>query len=79
MTIQFNIKDPEGLKEGQLLIYNGKKFEAISKDHLLEGVMKDFAVLKREFEMLREQTKVLKKQINKRQKRFLGAFVKEVK
>jgi len=29
--------------------------------------------------MLREQTRVLKEQINKRQKRFLGAFVKEVK
>jgi hypothetical protein len=79
MTIQFNIKNPEGLKQGELLIYNGKKFEAIKKEHLLEGVMKDFAVLKKEFEMLREQTRVLKEQINKRQKRFLGAFVKEVK
>lgn len=79
MTIQFNIKDPEGLKEGELLIYNGKKFEAIKKEHLLEGVYKDFFELRKDFKLLEQRVAVLKKQINKRQKGFLSAFVRKVK
>ena len=79
MTIQFNIKDPEGLKEGQLLIYNGKKFEGIERIHLFEGIYKDFLQLRKEYEMLESKVRVLQKKINKRQKRFLSAFVRKVK
>ena len=79
MVIQFNIKDPEGLKEGELLVYNGKKFEAISRQHLFEGVYKDFFKLRNDYKLLEQKVKILQKQINKRQKRFLSSFVRKVK
>jgi chaperonin cofactor prefoldin len=79
MTVQYNLKNPEGLKKGDILIFDGKKFDVITKEQIVKDLHKEFEALKQEVEMLRNQTNQIKVQVNQRQKRFLGAFVKKVK
>lgn len=79
MTVQYNLKNPEGLKKGDILIFDGKKFDVITKEQIVKDLHKEFQALKQEVEMLRNQTNQIKVQVNQRQKRFLGAFVKKVK
>ena len=78
MVIQINVKNPEGLKKGDLLIYNGKNFDAISQDDIIKGLLKDMQGLKTEIKSLQSQVKNAKEKMNKTQKGFLKAFVKEV-
>jgi chaperonin cofactor prefoldin len=79
MTIQFNVKNPEGIKSGDLLIYNGKNFEVITKKEIVSDLQKDLEKLKNEIEILKQQSIKVKETVNTRQKRFLKAFLKEVK
>lgn len=79
MTVQYNLKNPEGLKKGDILIFDGKKMDVITKEQIVKDLQNEFDKLKNEFEVLRNQTKNIKEQVNRRQKRFLGAFLKKVK
>ena len=79
MTVQYNLKNPEGLKKGDILIFDGKKMDVITKDQIVKDLQKEFDKLKEEFEILRNQTKNIKEQVNQRQKRFLSNFIKKVK
>lgn len=79
MTVQYNLKNPEGLKKGDILIFDGKKMDVITKEQIVKDLQNEFDKLKNEFEVLKNQTKNIKDQVNLRQKRFLGAFLKKVK
>lgn len=79
MTVQYNLKNPDGLKKGDILVFDGKKFDVITKEQIIKDLQKEFQALKQEVEMLRNQTNQIKVQVNQKQKRFLGAFVKKVK
>ena len=79
MTVQYNLKNPEGLKKGDILIFDGKKMDVITIEKITQDLRKDFKALEQKFEVLQQQNIKLKEQVNQRQKRFLGAFVKKVK
>lgn len=79
MTVQHNLKNPEGLKKGDILIFDGKKFDVVTIEDIVSEVKKEIKALEQKVQMLDQQNKKLKEQVNQRQKRFLGAFVKKVK
>lgn len=79
MMVQHNLKNPEGLKKGDILIFDGKKFDVITTKDIVSEVKKEIKALEEKVQMLDQQNKKLKEQVNQRQKRFLGAFVKKVK
>lgn len=79
MTVQYNLKNPEGLKKGDILIFDGKKMDVITKEQIVKDLQKEFDKLRQEFELLKNQTQQIKEQVNQRQKRFLGTFIKKVK
>jgi chaperonin cofactor prefoldin len=79
MTTQFNIKNPEGLKAGDILIYDGKKFDVITKEKIVQDLQKQISELKTEIEVINNRTKIVLEKINERNRRFLSAFVREVK
>jgi hypothetical protein len=79
MMVQHNLKNPEGLKKGDILIFDGKKFDVITTKDIVSGIKKEIKALEEKVQMLDQQNKKLKEQVNQRQKRFLGAFVKKVK
>lgn len=79
MKVQYNLKDPEGLKKGDILIFDGKKMDVITKEQIVEDMQKQINLLKSEMDNLKIKYNSIKEQVNKRQKRFLSAFVKEVK
>lgn len=79
MTVQHNLKNPEGLKKGDILIFDGKKFDVVTIEDIVSEVKKEIKALEQKVQMLDQQNKKLKEQVNQRQKRFLGAFIKKVK
>lgn len=79
MKVQYNLKNPEGLKKGDILIFDGKKMDIITKEQIVEDMQKQINLLKSEMDNLKIKYNSIKEQVNKRQKRFLSAFVKEVK
>lgn len=79
MTVQYNLKNPEGLKQGDILIFDGKKFDVVTIEGITKEVKKEMKALQNKIEMLHQENIKLKEQVNQRQKRFLGAFVKKVK
>lgn len=79
MTVQYNLKNPEGLKKGDILIFDGKKMDVITIQEITQELRKELKALEQKFEVLQQQNTKLKEQVNQRQKRFLGAFVKKVK
>ena len=79
MTVQYNLKNPEGLKKGDILIFDGKKMDVITIEKITQDLRKELKALEQKFEVLQQQNIKLKEQVNQRQKRFLGAFVKKVK
>jgi uncharacterized Zn finger protein len=79
MTVQYNLKNPEGLKQGDILIFDGKKFDVVTIEGITKEVKKEMKALQNKIEMLHQENIKLKEQVNRRQKRFLGAFVKKVK
>lgn len=46
MLVEFNEKDMQKIKKGDLLIYNGKQFEPVSKDLLLRSQADELEALK---------------------------------
>jgi chaperonin cofactor prefoldin len=78
MTIQIDVKNPEKLKKGDLLVYNGKTFDAISQDEVIKDLLKDMSDLKKEMSVLQSQFKSAKEKLKNTQIGFLKAFVKEV-
>lgn len=79
MTVQYNLKNPEGLKQGDILIFDGKKMDVITKEQIVADMQKQINQLKIELDNLKLKHNSIKDQVNKRQKRFLGAFIKGVK
>lgn len=79
MTVQYNLKNPEGLKKGDILIFDGKKMDVITIEKITQELRKELKALEKKFEVLQQQNTKLKEQVNRRQKRFLGAFIKKVK
>lgn len=79
MTVQYNLKNPEGLKKGDILIFDGKKFDVITKDEIIRSLEKQISDLKTEIEVINQRTKIVLEKVNERNKKFLSAFVKEVK
>lgn len=76
MVIQINVKNPEGLKDGDILIYDGKNFNVITKAQITLEVEKQIKKLENEVKMLKQQVEKTKESVNNRQKRFIKAFVK---
>ena len=79
MVIQINVKNPEGLKQGDILIFDGKKFDVVTKEQIVEDLKKDFKKIQNEIVLLKQQNEKIREQVNQRQKRFLSAFVKRGK
>jgi len=79
MTVQHNLKNPEGLKKGEMLIFDGKKFDVITKEQIVVETRREFEKLKQEVELLRSQVLSIRDQVRKKQKRFLKSFIREVK
>jgi len=79
MTVQHNLKNPEGLKKGEMLIFDGKKFDVITKEQIVVETKREFEKLKQEVELLRSQVLSIRDQVRKKQKRFLKSFIREVK
>jgi uncharacterized coiled-coil protein SlyX len=78
MTLQFNLKNPEGLKKGDILVYDGKKFDVTTKEQIIHDLEKQLSELRTEIEIINKRTKMVLEKVNERNKRFLSAFVKEV-
>ena len=78
MVIQLNVKNPEGIKKGYALVYNGKNWDAIPKEDITKDLLKEIKDLANEVGILKSQVKKAKQDLDAKQKGFLKAFVKEV-
>jgi hypothetical protein len=78
MVVQISIKNPDGLKDGDILIFKGGKFDKITKDELLKDVLKELQSLKQKYEHLEGFTEKMMQSINNKQKSFIQAFMKEL-
>ena len=76
MTIQINVKNPDNLKKGDLLVFDGEKFDVITKDDIIRELKKEVELLRQEVESSVLVVKNTKNAIKLRQQRFLKAFVK---
>ena len=79
MVIQINVSNPQGLKEGEMIIYDGKEFKSITKSDIIGNLEKEISKRKEEVESLKSKMIQTKKQVNERQRKFLKSFIKEVK
>ena len=80
MVIQINVKDPEKLEKGDVLVYAGnEKFEVVKKEDLIKPLQLKIDQLEQEISFLRDQTKKIREKTNQKLKGFLRAFVKEIK
>lgn len=79
MVIQINVNNPQGLKKGEMIIFDGKEFHAITKEQIIGDLKKQIKKLQEEIEAVKAKTITTRKQVNKRQRRFLQSFIKEVK
>jgi negative regulator of sigma E activity len=76
MVIQINVKNPDNLKKGDLLVFDGEKFDVITKDDIVSELKKEVELLRQEVESSVLVVKNTKNAIKLRQHRFLKAFVK---
>lgn len=80
MVIQINVRDPEKLEKGDVLVYAGnEKFDVVKKEELTKSMEQKIAQLEQEIAFLKEQATLVKDKTNKKIKGFLKAFVKEIK
>ena len=80
MVIQINVRDPEKLAKGDVLVYAGnEKFDVVKVAELTKPLELKIAQLEQEIVFLKAQATVVKDKTNKKIKGFLKAFVKEIK
>jgi Ni2+-binding GTPase involved in maturation of urease and hydrogenase len=76
MVVQISVKNPENLKKGDILIYDGQKFSVITKEDIVKDVVKDMDKMKIDFENLIHAFKNTKESVKQKQNNFFKAFLK---
>lgn len=76
MVIQISVKNPEGLKKGDILVFDGKSFDVITKEEIIKEIKKDLKALEDKVEGAVVSIHNTRNAIKLRQKRFIEAFVK---
>ena len=76
MVIQINVKNPEGLKKGDILIFDGDKFDVITKEEIIKELKKEINELKARVEGTEVLVHNTRNGIKSRFNRFVNAFMK---
>lgn len=80
MVIQINVKNPEKLAKGDVLVYAGnEKFEVVKKEELTKPLELKIAQLEQEIGFLKAQATNVKDKTNQKLKNFMLAFAKKEK
>jgi multidrug resistance efflux pump len=80
MVIQINVKNPEKLEKGDVLVYAGnEKFEVVKKEELIKPLEIKIAQLEQEIVFLKAQATNVKDKTNQKLKNFMLAFAKKEK
>ena len=80
MVIQINVKDPEKLDKGDVLVYGGnEKFDVVKREELTKPLELKIAQLEKEVIFLKEQATKVKDKTNQKLKSFMIAFAKKEK
>lgn len=76
MVIQINVKNPDKIKKGDILIYDGEKFDIITQEDILRDIKKDIEKIKNDVQITIDSTNKARENIKNRQYRFVKAFLK---
>ena len=80
MVIQINVRDPEKLEKGDVLVYAGNsKFDVLKKEELTKPLELKIAQLEQEIIFLKSQATKVKDKTNQKLKNFMLAFAKKEK
>jgi hypothetical protein len=80
MVIQINVKNPEKLEKGDVLVYAGnEKFEVVKKEELTKPLEIKIAQLEQDIVFLKAQATNVKDKTNQKLKNFMLAFAKKEK
>jgi hypothetical protein len=80
MVIQINVRDPEKLAKGDVLVYAGNsKFDVLKKEELTKPLELKIAQLEQEIIFLKSQATKVKDKTNQKLKNFMLAFAKKEK
>jgi cell division protein FtsB len=80
MVIQINVKDPEKLDKGDVLVYAGNsKFDVVKKEELTKSLELKIAQLEQEIVFLKNQATKVKDKTNQKLRNFVLAFAKKEK
>lgn len=80
MVIQINVRDPEKLAKGDVLVYAGNsKFDVVKKEELTKPLELKIAQLEQEIIFLKSQATKVKDKTNQKLKNFMLAFAKKEK
>ena len=78
MVIQINVKDPEKLAKGDVLVYAGnEKFDVVKKEELTKSLEIKIANLEQEIIFLKQQATKVKDKTNQKLRNFVLAFAKK--
>lgn len=75
MIVQFSIRNPEDLKKGAMLIFNGKNFDKITVEEINQKLVKEVETLKNEVDSLKKSNKMFQENFDKKINSFIKAFV----
>lgn len=76
MVVQINVKNPDKLKKGDILIFDGEKFDVITVEQITKDLLKSISKMEEEIVMLNDKMKKTRQETLIRQKRFVKAFMK---
>jgi hypothetical protein len=76
MVIQINVKNPENLKKGDILIYNGENFDTITKEYIIKEIKQDVEEMKITVQNISHSFKNTKDVLKKKQNNFFKAFLR---
>lgn len=80
MVIQINVKDPEKLEKGDVLIYSGnEKFEVLKREELTKSLEAKITELEQKLAVVQSQVVTVKNKTNQKLKNFMIAFIKKEK
>lgn len=76
MVVQINVKNPDKLKKGDILIFDGEKFDVITVEQITKDLLKSISKMEEEIVMLNDKMKKTRQETLIRQRRFVQAFMK---
>jgi uncharacterized small protein (DUF1192 family) len=78
MVIQINVRNPEKLEKGDVLVYGGnEKFDVVKREELTKPLELRIAQLEQEITFLKAQATKVKDKTNQKLKNFMIAFAKK--